>query len=67
MEPAGEGGLEGTFNELVHLNGIFDAETIDSMLARSDDWGPDSFPHFSAAWAVATDAPFKWTANGCRF
>ena len=59
---SGEGGLEGTFNELVHLNGIFDAETIDSMLARSDDWGgPESFPHFSAAWAVATDAPFKWT------
>ncbi len=57
-----EGGLEGTYNELVHLNGIFDAETIESMLARADDWGgPDSFPHMSAAWAVATDAPFKWT------
>ena len=59
---SGEGGLSGTYNELIHLNGIFDAETIDSMLARADDWGgPDSFPHFSAAWAVATDAPFKWT------
>lgn len=57
-----EGGLEGTYNELVHLNGIFDAETTESMLARADDWGgPDSFPHMSAAWAVATDAPFKWT------
>lgn len=57
-----EGGLEGTFNELVHLNGIFDAETIEEMLERADDWGgPDSFPHMSAAWAVATDAPFKWT------
>lgn len=59
---SGEGGLTGTFNELVHLNGIFDAETTESMLARADDWGgPDSFPHFSAAWAVATDAPFTWT------
>ncbi|QDV24194.1 arylsulfatase [Aureliella helgolandensis] len=59
---SGEGGLEGTYNELVHLNGIFDAETVDSMLARADDWGgPNSFPHFSAAWAVATDAPFTWT------
>jgi len=59
---SGEGGLEGTFNELIHLNGIFDEETIASMLARSDDWGgPNSFPHMSAAWAVATDAPFKWT------
>ena len=57
-----EGGLEGTFNELVHLNGIFDEETIESMLAHADDWGgPNSFPHMSAAWAVATDAPFKWT------
>lgn len=59
---SGEGGLTGTYNELIHLNGIFDAETTDSMLAKADDWGgPNSFPHFSAAWAVATDAPFKWT------
>ena len=57
-----EGGLEGTFNELVHLNGIFDEESIESMLEHADDWGgPNSFPHMSAAWAVATDAPFKWT------
>lgn len=57
-----EGGLEGTYNELVHLNGIFDEETIGSMLQHADDWGgPNSFPHMSAAWAVATDAPFKWT------
>lgn len=57
-----EGGLEGTFNELVHLNGIFDEETIESMLEHADDWGgPNSFPHMAAAWAVATDAPFKWT------
>jgi arylsulfatase len=59
---SGEGGLEGTYNELVHLNGIFDEETIESMLERADDWGgPNSFPHMSAAWAVATDAPFTWT------
>ncbi len=57
-----EGGLAGTFNELVHLNGIFDAETIDGMLARAEDWGgPDSFPHMACGWAVATDAPFTWT------
>ena len=59
---SGEGGLTGTYNELIHLNGIFDAETVEDMLARADDWGgPNSFPHFSAAWAVATDAPFTWT------
>jgi len=57
-----EGGPMGTYNEMIHLNGIFDAETVENMLARADDWGgPDSYPHFSAAWAVATDAPFKWT------
>ena len=59
---SGEGGLTGTYNELIHLNGIFDAETTESMLARAEDWGgPNSFPHFSAAWAVATDTPFTWT------
>ena len=59
---SGEGGLTGTYNELIHLNGIFDAETTEGMLKRADDWGgPDSFPHFSSAWAVATDAPFTWT------
>jgi arylsulfatase len=57
-----EGGLEGTYNELVHLNGIFDEETVEGMLKHADDWGgPNSFPHMAAAWAVATDAPFKWT------
>ncbi len=57
-----EGGLEGTFNELIHLNGLFEEETIDGMLEFADEWGgPNSFPHMSAAWAVATDAPFKWT------
>jgi len=31
-------------------------------LAHADDWGgPNSFPHMSAGWAVATDAPFMWT------
>ena len=57
-----EGGIEGTYNELIHLNGIFDEETTESMLERADDWGgPNSFPHMTASWAVATDAPFRWT------
>ncbi len=57
-----EGGLEGTFNEMVHLNGLFTEETVEGMLEHEDDWGgPNSFPHMAAAWAVATDAPFAWT------
>ena len=50
-----EGGLIGTFNEMLSLNGIFGVETVESMLAIADDWGgPDSFPHMSAGWTVAT-------------
>ncbi len=57
-----EGALVGTFNELIVLNGLYGTESIDDMLARADDWGgPDSFPHMSCGWSVATDAPFKWT------
>ena len=57
-----EGGLTGTFNELIHLNGNFEAETIDDMLERENEWGgPESFPHMSAGWAVGTDVPFTWT------
>ena len=57
-----EGALVGTFNEMVVLNGKFGVETIDDMLARADDWGgPESFPHMSCGWSVATDAPFRWT------
>ncbi len=57
-----EGGIEGTYNELIHLNGVHGEETIETMLAKADDWGgPNSFPHMTASWAVATDVPFKWT------
>ena len=57
-----EGGITGTYNEMINLNGVFGAETVESMLARADEWGgPESFPHMSAAWAVATDVPFTWT------
>lgn len=57
-----EGGIIGTYNELIHLNGVEGAETVEGMLEKADIWGgPDSFPHMSAAWAVATDVPFTWT------
>jgi arylsulfatase len=57
-----EGGLEGTYNELIKLNGLNDVETVENMLEKADVWGgPDSFPHMSCGWSVATDAPFTWT------
>jgi arylsulfatase len=58
---SGEGGLEGTFNELIHMNGIFDEETIQSMLKSADDWGgPNSYPHMAVGWSIATATPFRW-------
>jgi arylsulfatase A-like enzyme len=57
-----EGGLEGTYNEMVKLNGLQGVETVENMLEKADIWGgPDSFPHMSCGWSVATDAPFTWT------
>jgi arylsulfatase len=59
---SGEGGLVGTYNELINLNGLFGNETIEGMLAKADIWGsPESFPHMSCGWSVATDTPFTWT------
>jgi arylsulfatase len=57
-----EGGLVGTYNEMVNLNGQFGSETVEGMLKKEDIWGSEeSFPHMSAGWAVATDVPFTWT------
>lgn len=59
---SGEGGLVGTYNELINLNGLFGNETVEGMLEKADVWGSEeSFPHMSAGWAVATDVPFTWT------
>ena len=55
-----EGGLAGTFNETVVLNGLQD--TVEDQLEHLDEWGgPTSYPHFHAGWAVATNTPFQWT------
>ena len=37
-------------------------ETVADMLKHYDEWGgPSTYPHFSAGWAVAMDAPFSYT------
>ncbi len=55
-----EGGLAGTFNETVVLNGLPDS--VEDQLKRLDEWGgPTSYPHFHAGWAHACNAPFQWT------
>jgi arylsulfatase len=55
-----EGGLGGTFNELMHLNGLDDS--IEEGLKHIDDLGgPMAYGHYHAAWAVAGNTPFQWS------
>ncbi len=55
-----EGQMNGMFSEMTYFNGV--PETVPDMLKHYDDWGgPSTYPHFSAGWAVAMDAPFSYT------
>jgi arylsulfatase A-like enzyme len=55
-----EGGPEGTYNEMMALNGI--VAKADQMMGHIDNWGgPSTFPHFAIGWAWAGNAPFQWT------
>ncbi|MBA2955451.1 sulfatase-like hydrolase/transferase [Nocardioides sp. MAH-18] len=55
-----EGGIEGTLNETLRLNGIEDDTA--RIACRLDELGtPDSYAHYPAGWAVAMDTPYQWT------
>ena len=55
-----EGGLDGTFNELMALNGI--PQSLEDVLPRLDDIGsPMAFNHYPVGWAHAMNAPYQWT------
>jgi arylsulfatase len=55
-----EGGPDGSYNEILALNGI--VSDVSSQLSHIDDWGgPTTFPHFSIGWAHAGNTPFQWT------
>ncbi len=55
-----EGGPEGTYNEMMALNGI--VGNASQMMNHIDDWGsPNTFPHFAIGWAHAGNTPFQWT------
>ena len=55
-----EGGPEGSYNEMMALNGIIGK--ADQMMDHIDDWGsPNTFPHYAIGWAHALDCPFQWT------
>ncbi len=54
-----EGMVNGTPNEFTTFNGI--PVPVKDQFLWFEFWGSDgTYPHFSAAWAWAFDAPFKW-------
>lgn len=54
-----EGGLNGTFNEVIALNG--QQTPLDVNLKHYDEWGTETtFPHYHAGWAMAGNTPFKY-------
>jgi arylsulfatase A-like enzyme len=57
-----EGTVNGTFNELMTLNGVTDIETAEFMAARIDRFGtPEAYNHYAVGWAHAMDTPYQWT------
>ncbi len=55
-----EGGMVGMYNEMTYFNAV--QEKVEDLIPLIDKWGSkETFPHMAAAWAVAFDAPFKWT------
>jgi arylsulfatase A-like enzyme len=54
-----EGGMVGMYNEMTYFNGV--QEKVEDLIPLIDKWGgPETFPHMSAGWAIAFDAPFSW-------
>jgi len=57
-----EGTLNGTFNEMLMLNGITGIETPEFLTERIDKFGsPESYNHYAVGWAHAMDTPYQWT------
>jgi arylsulfatase len=57
-----EGTVNGTFNEMLTLNGAYALETVDFMAARVDLFGtPQAYNHYAVGWAHAMDTPYQWT------
>jgi arylsulfatase A-like enzyme len=57
-----EGTLNGSFNELLSLNGAAALETPEFLAARIDQFGtPEAYNHYAVGWAHAMDTPYQWT------
>ncbi|HEU5489828.1 MAG TPA: sulfatase-like hydrolase/transferase, partial [Gaiellaceae bacterium] len=57
-----EGTVNGTFNEMLTMNGASALETTEFMASRIDAFGtPAAFNHYAVGWAHAMDTPYQWT------
>jgi arylsulfatase len=57
-----EGTLNGSFNEMLSLNGASALETAEFMADRIDAFGtPTAYNHYAVGWAHAMDTPYQWT------
>ena len=57
-----EGQINGTFNELMSLNGAAALETVESMASHIEEFGtPSAYNHYAVGWAHAMDTPYQWT------
>jgi arylsulfatase A-like enzyme len=57
-----EGTPNGTFNEIIMLNGAAALESTEFMAERIDKFGsPEAYNHYAVGWAHAMDTPFQWT------
>ena len=57
-----EGTPNGTFNEIISLNGAAAFETTEFMAARIDQFGsPAAYNHYAVGWAHAMNTPYQWT------
>ena len=57
-----EGSVQGTFNEMMMLNGAAALETTEFMAGHIDAFGtPAAYNHYAVGWAHAMDTPYQWT------
>jgi Sulfatase len=57
-----EGTPNGTFNEIISLNGAAQFETPEYMAAHIDEFGtPAAYNHYAVSWAHAMCTPYQWT------
>ena len=57
-----EGTPNGSFNELIMINGVTGVETPEFLAEKIDKFGtPEAYNHYAVGWAHAMDTPYQWT------